>query len=156
MALTWHATATLTDTVAFEATADSGHTIRLDSAEVPGGGNSGFRPLELLLVAAGGCGGMFITSILRRRQQVVDAYKVEVTATRAEAHPLVFTEMTIEHQLTGRGLSSEVVKSTIALAFEKYCPVLLMLGQPIPTVHRYRILDAETGAEESGVVEPTA
>ena len=47
MALTWHATATLTDTVAFEATADSGHTIRLDSAEVPGGGNSGFRPLEL-------------------------------------------------------------------------------------------------------------
>jgi putative redox protein len=155
MAMNWKATATLRDGVTFEATAGSGHSVLLDSPEVTGGGNSGFRPLEMLLIGEAGCSGQVVISILRRARQEVTDYRVSVEAVRAETHPKVFTELTIEHKIRGKALAVEQVRRAIATASGKYCPVVIMLGKAVPTVHRYRIVDAETGAEEAGVVEPT-
>jgi putative redox protein len=153
---TWKATAVLKGAVTFEITARSGHSVLVDSDEATGGDNSGFRPLEQLLASDAGCAGIVVTGLLRRMRQEVTDYRINVEATRAETHPKVFTEIVVEHEIRGKGLSMASVKQSIALAAGKYCPVVLMLAKSVPTIHRYRVIDVETDAEETGGVEPAS
>ncbi len=60
MAETMTARATLARNMRFEAQAGSGHHVTLDASEQ----DSGFRPMELLLVGLAGCTGMDVISIL--------------------------------------------------------------------------------------------
>ncbi len=64
MAETMTARATLARNMRFEAQAGSGHHVTLDASEHDGGQDSGFRPMELLLVGLAGCTGMDVISIL--------------------------------------------------------------------------------------------
>jgi len=65
------ATVRLETGMQFDAEAGSGHHITMDAAEHGGGQNVGFRPMELLLVGLGGCTGMDVISILRKKRQQV-------------------------------------------------------------------------------------
>ena len=58
----------------FEAMDENGHTVRMDAAEAIGGHNSGFRPMQTLLMGLGGCGGIDILSILKKQKQEVVGY----------------------------------------------------------------------------------
>ncbi len=78
------ATVKLETGMRFDAEAGSGHHITLDAAEHGGGQNTGFRPMELLLVGLGGCTGMDVISILRKKRQQVTGYEVHVSGIRAE------------------------------------------------------------------------
>ncbi|HCJ34755.1 MAG TPA: osmotically inducible protein OsmC, partial [Ktedonobacter sp.] len=91
----------------FEVEAGSGHHVTLDAAEHGGGHNEGFRPMELLLVGLAGCTGMDVISILRKKRQDVTAYEVHITGVRAEEHPMVFVEITVEHIVTGHRIMAE-------------------------------------------------
>ncbi len=153
MAHTWTATATLREAATFDVTAGSGHSVTLDSDEVTGGGNAGFRPLEMLLVGAGGCAGMVVAAIMRRMRLDVTDYRVHVAATRAESHPMVFTQITIEHEVKGKDLPVDRVRQAIAQASSRLCPVVIMLEKAVATVHRYRVVDVATDVEQAGVVE---
>src|SRR6266487_1335886 len=85
----------------FAAESGSGHHVTLDAAEHAGGQNAGFRPLEMLLVGLAGCTGMDVIGILRKKRQQVTAYEVHVQGVRAEDHPMVFVQITVEHIVTG-------------------------------------------------------
>src|SRR6266581_2442201 len=74
----------------FDAASGSGHHVTLDASEQDGGQDTGFRPMELLLVGLGGCTGMDVISILRKKRQQVTGYEVHVTGIRAEENPMVF------------------------------------------------------------------
>src|SRR6202158_426409 len=63
----------------FTGTASSGHTLIMDADDESGGHNAGFKPMELLLVGFGGCTGMDVISILRKKKQQVSGLEINVT-----------------------------------------------------------------------------
>ena len=126
----------------FDAEAGSGHHVTLDAAEHGGGQNAGFRPMEMLLVGLAGCTGMDVISILRKKRQRVTAYEVHVAGIRAEDHPMVFVEITVEHIITGHQVQPEAVVRAIQLSEERYCGAGAMLGKVARLTHTFRILEA--------------
>ena len=142
MAETMTAQSKLATGMRFEVEAGSGHHITLDAAEHDGGHNEGFRPMELLLVGLAGCTGMDVISILRKKRQDVTGYEVHVTGVRAEEHPMVFVEITVEHIVTGHRIQPEAVARAIELSEERYCGAGAMLGKVAHLTHTYRIVEA--------------
>ena len=69
---------TLLNNMQFTGTASSGHTLIMDADDESGGHNAGFRPMELLLVGFGGCSGMDVISILRKKRQQVSGLEINV------------------------------------------------------------------------------
>jgi len=136
------AQATLEMGMRFVAESGSGHHVTLDADEHGGGQNAGFRPMELLLAGLAGCTGMDVISILRKKRQQVTAYEVHVTGRRAEDHPMVFVEISVEHVVTGHHLQAEAVARAIELSEERYCGAGAMLGKVARLTHTYRIVEA--------------
>src|SRR6266702_476704 len=136
------ATVRLETGMRFDAEAGSGHHVTLDAAEQDGGQNTGFRPMELLLAGLGGCTGMDVISILRKKRQQVTGYEVHVSGIRAEDHPMVFVEITVEHIVTGHPIQPEAVERAIQLSEERYCGAGAMLGKVAHLTHTFRIVEA--------------
>jgi putative redox protein len=132
---------TLEEGMRFTAESGSGHRVTLDADE-RGGENLGFRPMELLLVGLAGCTGMDVISILRKKRQEVIGYQVHVQGVRAEDHPMVFVQITVEHVVTGHSLQPEAVARAIALSEERYCGAGAMLGKVAHLTHTYHIVEA--------------
>jgi putative redox protein len=109
-------------------------------------------PMELQLVALGGCTAMDVISILRKMREVVTAYDVRLIGERAEEHPRVYTAVTIEHKLRGEGLDRERVHRAIQLTMTRYCPVFAMLYPSVPIREVFTIEDESTGAKVDGEV----
>jgi len=147
------ATVRLETGMLFDAEAGSGHHVTLDAAEHDGGQNAGFRPMELLLVGLGGCTGMDVISILRKKRQQVTGYEVRVSGIRAEDHPMVFVEITVEHIVTGHHIQPAAVERAIQLSEERYCGAGAMLGKVAHLTHTFRIVEV---AETQIVVATTA
>lgn len=132
----------LLDGMQFAAVAGSEHTVVLDAAEHAGGQGAGFVPMEMLLVGLSGCTGMDVISVLRKKRQDVTGYEVRVRGERAEDHPMVFTDITVEHVVTGHNVSPEAVARAIELSETKYCGAGAMLGKTAKLVHTFRIVEA--------------
>src|SRR5438477_1226100 len=147
------AQATLETGMRFDAASGSGHHVTLDAAEHGGGQNAGFRPMELLLVGLAGCTGMDVISLLRKKRQQVTGYEVHVTGVRAEEHPMVFVEITVEHIVTGHRIQPEAVVRAIELSEKRYCGAGAMLGKVAHLTHTFRIVEA---AETRPVVTVTS
>ncbi len=142
MAETMTSRAVLEAGMRFDAVSGSGHHVILDAAEQGGGEDTGFRPMELLLVGLAGCTGMDVISILRKKRQDVTGYEVQVRGVRAEEHPMVFVEITVEHVVTGHHVQPDAVARAIALSEERYCGAGAMLGKVAHLTHTYRIVEA--------------
>jgi putative redox protein len=142
MAEVMTAQATLEMGMRFDAESGSGHHVTLDAAEHGGGQNAGFRPMELLLVGLAGCTGMDVISILRKKREPVTGYEVHVRGVRAEEHPMVFVEITVEHEVFGHHIQPEAVARAIELSEERYCGAGAMLGKVAHLTHTYRIVEA--------------
>src|SRR5215472_17791921 len=151
MAEVMTARATLETGMRFEAESGSGHHVTLDAAEHGGGENLGFRPMELLLVGLAGCTGMDVISILRKKREQVTGYEVRVKGVRAEEHPMVFVEITVEHVVTGHGIQPEAVARAVTLSEGRYCGAGAMLGKVAHLTHSYRIVEV---AEIPAVATP--
>jgi putative redox protein len=147
------ATVRLETGMRFDAEAGSGHHLTLDAAEHAGGQNAGFVPMELLLVGLAGCTGMDVMTILRKKRQDVTAYEVHVTGIRAEEHPMVFVEISVEHIVTGHNVQSEAVARAIQLSEQRYCGAGAMLGKVAHLTHTFRLVEA---AQTSVVVAATS
>jgi len=126
--------------MSFEGKADSGFSVPLGTGPQVGGDNDGFRPLELMAVSLAGCTAMDVISILRKKQQKVDEFEVEVHADRAEEHPKVFTNIQIHYKIRGENVSREAVERAVQLSEEKYCPAHAMLKKVVPMDLKISIL----------------
>ena len=134
--------ATLETGMRFDVVTDSGHHVILDAAEHNGGQDSGPSPMEMLLVALASCAGMDIITILRKKHQQVSAYELRVHGLRAEEHPKVFLDITIEHIFTGHNIKPEAIERAIELTEDRYCGVSAMLGKTATITHTFDIIDA--------------
>ncbi len=133
----------LLDGMKFEATAESstrtGMTMKLDASAEGGGEDAGFVPMESILLGLAGCTAMDVISILRKKRQDVTDFEVRVHAERADKHPRVFTQATIEYIVTGRNIKPEALERAMELSAETYCPAHAMLGQVMPIETKYTI-----------------
>jgi putative redox protein len=100
-------------------------------------------PVQVILAAIGGCTGMDVIGILRKKRQKVTAYTIEVVGERAAEHPKVYTKVTVVHRLTGHALSPTAVEDAIRLSDTKYCSVFAMLKATVEITSRFEILPAD-------------
>jgi putative redox protein len=129
------------ENVCFMAESGSGHAVIMDGAPDIGGKNLGPRPMEMLLMGAGGCTSVDVIMILQKgRQDVVDC-EVEIEAERADDHPKVFTKIHMHFTVKGRGLKPEVVDRAIKLSAEKYCSASIILGKTAEMTHDFEIVE---------------
>lgn len=127
----------------FTGTADSGFDVPLGSYPEVGGDDDGFRPMELIAVGLAGCTAMDVISILNKKRQEVKDFLVKVEAERADQHPKVFTEATIEYHLAGKDISETAVTRALELSADSYCPAQAMLGKVFPIRLRYIIYEGD-------------
>jgi putative redox protein len=130
----------------FVAVPPSGHAITLD---VSGERSSAPGPLELLLVALGGCTGTDVISVLHKKRQQITDYRIEVHGERREEYPKSFHKMEVRHILRGRAISEEAVAKAIDISINKYCSVAATLRPTVEIVTSYEIHE-DVAPEEAG------
>ena len=124
----------------FVGQAPSGHAIVMDGDTSAGGHDTAVRPSELLLLAIGGCSGMDIISVLKKKRQDVSGFEIQVQGEKAEDYPKKFTVITLEYVVRGRNISEDAVKKAIELSMNKYCSVKATLEGSAKISFSYRII----------------
>lgn len=135
-----------------EARTEHAQRISMD-ADPPEGDNSAAGPKEALLAALAGCTAMDVAGILRKKRQVAETYEIEVSGETADAHPRVFTTITVEHRVGGP-VDAEALRRSIELSATRYCPVNAMLSAVATIEHRYRLM-ASDGTSQAVLVAMT-
>ncbi len=129
------------DGMQFVGEASSGHAVVMDGDPKFGGRNTAVRPTELLLIGLGGCSGMDVISILKKKKQDVRGLEINVTGQKAETYPQKFTDISLEFVITGKNVSEEAVKRAVDLSMEKYCSVKATLEGSAKITFSYRIIE---------------
>jgi putative redox protein len=119
--------------------ASSGHWVPMDTTPEVGGADGASRPLEMLLIALGGCTSMDVLSILAKKRIKVDDYEVVLDAERAEEHPRILTKIDLVYHFYGDNLRPEDLQQAVHLSEEKYCSVSAMLRKACPVSTRIEI-----------------
>ncbi len=131
---------TLQDEMHFTGLPTSGQVVHLDTKPTETGLRQGASPMELLLIALGGCTALDVISILRKKRQEVTGFEVRVHGDRAEDHPKSFTDITIEYVVRGVNIDPAAVARSIDLSTETYCSVHAMLHQAANITTTYTII----------------
>jgi len=131
----------------FIAETGSGHRVAMDGAADGGGRNLAPRPMEMLLVGAGGCAAYDVVLILKRGRHDVCGCEVRLAAERAADDPKVFTRIDMHFIVRGRGLRREVVERAVALSHDKYCSATAMLGKTAAISTSAQIVEVDESAE---------
>ena len=119
----------------FVAQSGTGHALVIDDAE----GHSGAKPIELALLALGGCTAFDVINILRKKRQYVSGYEIELHAEQNPEPPTYFTRVEIRHRLRGK-IDPEAVKAAIHLSETKYCAVGAMVSKTAKIETTFEIL----------------
>lgn len=107
-------------------------------------------PIEMLLLAVGGCMASDVVDILRKKRQQVTDYRIEVRGERREDFPRSFRKIRLHHVLTGVSLSEDAVKHALELSDSKYCSVAATLRPTAEIEVSYELL--ETPAPEASSI----
>lgn len=121
------------DLKSFEGKNEKGQTITMGNGNAVG-------PMESVLLAAAGCSTIDIVMILEKMRQPVESIDVEVTSTRREEIPRIFTTINLHYILKGN-LKDKKVKEAIDLSIDKYCSVVIMLKDSVKITSSYKIVD---------------
>jgi len=130
------------DGMRFVANDDKGHSILMDVSKEHGGEGSGFGPMQLLLVALGGCTGMDVVEIVRKQRQRLEGLEIVVSGERVSEHPRFYGKVHVDYRFRGRQLKEKAVKRAIELSQDKYCSVTATLRPKAEVSFSYVIQQA--------------
>lgn len=116
------------DGMSFVAETGSGHLVAMDGSPQAGGRNLAPRPMEMVLLGAGGCTAFDVVLILQRGRHAVSRCDVHLAAERAAEDPKVFTRIEMRYTVHGRGLKRAAVERAVSLSHDKYCSASAMLA----------------------------
>ncbi len=122
----------------FKGTNSHGKSAIMDATDVEGR-PAGVTPMQLLLMALGGCTGIDIVSILRKQRQNLTGFAVNITGHRRSEPPKYYERIHVEYVLRGSGLDDKKVRRAILLSEEKYCSVRAMLIDKAQVTSSYRV-----------------
>ena len=122
----------------FVAVSGTGHALVMDDAE----GHSAAKPIELALLALGGCEAFDVIGILRKKRQKVTGYEVELHAEQNPEPPNYFTHVEIRHRLRGE-IDPDAVERAIHLSETKYCSVGAMISKTARIENTFEIVREE-------------
>lgn len=88
-----------------------------------------------LLLAAAGCAGADVVSILDKMRAGLASLRIEVTGTRREDIPKRYIALHLVFHLAGRDLDEIRARRAIDLSLEKYCSVVHSLAPDIPITY---------------------
>ncbi len=121
-----HATLTWTRGLVFEGGVPGGPQLVIDGDGVAGPG-----PMHTLLVAAAGCTGADVVSILEKMRIGLSNVRIEATGTRKESDPKRYTAIHFVFHVAGRDLDEPKARRAIELSLTKYCSVVHSLAPDI-------------------------
>jgi len=113
----------------FIAENENGASVIMDTGMAYGGSGKHPTPMDLLVMALGGCGGMDIVSILEKMRVTVKSLEVDIQTKRRTEVPKYFEEMHILYTVSGEGLTEDKARRAADLSAEKYCTVNVMLRE---------------------------
>jgi putative redox protein len=134
-----HVVVTHVSDYAFVAKGTSNHYVVIDSLYQDKPAASA-GPMELVLMALGGCSGSDVVEILRKKRQLIEDFRIEITGTRVEDHPRVFETIHMKYVFVGPSIERKAVERAIELSLTKYCSVHGMLSRVVPITHDYEIV----------------
>src|SRR5687767_2569573 len=106
-----------------EAVNETGNTLIMDANPEIGGHNTGFRPMQMLLAAVGGCSAIDIILILKKQKQEIESFDVEVEGEREKIEEYsLFRDICLHFKIKGK-VDKEKAERAIKLSLEKYCSV---------------------------------
>ncbi len=111
------------------AKSNSNHWVALDAPKKFKGQEAAPSPMEMVLIALGGCLGMDSISLMMKKGIELQSFKVEIDGQQAEEHPRVFTRIDVKCILSGDVINEQDVKWAIEKARENYCPVGAMMEE---------------------------
>ncbi|ADV88439.1 osmC/Ohr family protein [Vibrio vulnificus MO6-24/O] len=104
------------------------------------GGATAPSPMEMVLMAAGGCSSVDVVDGLKTAGQKVSSVNAKLTTERRETAPRIFTAVNIHFVVSGEQLDEAIVAKVTADSLEKYCSVCLMLGAGVEMTHSWEIV----------------
>jgi putative redox protein len=117
------------DALAFDATADTGHIVRIDTSVEGGGLGSGMNPKKMLLGSLNACSGMDVVEMLKKMRITFTKFEIEAEAEQTEEHPKVFKSINMVYRIDVKPEDLDKVTRAVTLSQEKYCGVSAMLAK---------------------------
>jgi len=117
--------------------ADSNHWIVMDSVKQFGGSEAATKPMEMVLMALGGCASMDVISLLKKMKVGYTGYRVEINGERGEEYPKPFVKIDVDFYFKGENLeeSRDKIEKAVKLSKEKYCGVADMLSKSAEMIY---------------------
>lgn len=121
--------------------ADSNHWVVMDSVEKFGGSEAATKPMEMVLMALGGCASMDVISLLKKMKVEYDEYRVEINGERGEEYPKPFVKIVVDFYFKGEKLEDkkEKIEKAVFLSKDKYCGVADMLSKTAEMIYNVHI-----------------
>lgn len=123
----------------FEAVNEYGNTLNLDANPAIGGEDKGFRPMETVLAALGGCSAIDMISILKKQKEPLEDLKININSKRFEnQEPALFETIDVEFHIFGV-VNEAKIQRAMELTFEKYCSVAMILNKTAKINFSYKL-----------------
>ncbi|MEO0092499.1 MAG: OsmC family protein [candidate division WOR-3 bacterium] len=129
------------DNLRFVVTDENKHSMILDTKSEVGGTETGFQPIDMILISLGGCMAFDIVSILQKKRAGLKEMIVTVEGERAEEHPKRYTTIKVKIQVN-QEIKEEDLQRAFELSRDKYCSAAATLKVP-PEV-KYELQIGET------------
>jgi putative redox protein len=102
---------------------EEGNLLHMDGSTDIGGHNLGFRPMQMLLAAVGGCSAIDVILILKKQKQKIEDLQIEVEGEREKTGDYsLFRNITLHFKIKGQ-VELEKAERAVKLSMEKYCSV---------------------------------
>jgi putative redox protein len=129
-----HVHLTWLDGMRFEGGDPSGPVARVDADNTTAPG-----PMLQLLMAAAGCTGADIVSIMTKMRVQLRSLAIEADGTRREEEPRRYVAIHFVYAMAGDGLDEAKARRAIDLSIGKYCSVLHSLAPDIRVTYDLRL-----------------
>ncbi|MHB1543994.1 MAG: OsmC family protein [Gammaproteobacteria bacterium] len=108
----------------FRASNETGLAMNMDGGDPA----KDLKPMEILLAALGGCTGIDVVDIMRKKRAPLARYRIEVEGVRAPDHPRRFLTITVRHIGSGPDVTLAAFQRAVELSHDRYCSVSASLS----------------------------
>ncbi len=123
-----------------EAVNEMGNKVQMDGSPADGGHDLGFRPMQMLLAAMGGCSAVDVVTILRKQRIELKDIKITITGEREkDKTPSLYTEVHAHFKLFG-DIDEDKAQKALALSVGKYCSVAKTLEKTAKVTYSVEVI----------------